>query len=283
MTTNEIGLPVTPTYQVTQDDIDTLERDGVVILKGALPLEWIEPLRQATEDTINHPDCINLASSPNREGEMVNLFFGWTVNKVFEALATHSPISEIAKAFLPGQQVQFFYDQMFVKRPGTDTPTPWHRDRNYYAINGKDFLSIWVPFDPVSADETALTYLLGSHRHEDVLDRNGQVLKGGSSPNGLFDQMDDMPENCDTVTWDIELGDVVLHHLDTVHMAGQGKTNKTLRRAVATRWIGDDITYRDAYSILQEPRIAAGLEKIWPDLELKDGERHSSKHFPLVK
>ena len=212
-----LGLPLQPKRNVRQQDIDNLSTDGVVLLRDALPREWIAPLRGAVDDLLTNPAYLERGQTPEAVevlgGTMVNGFMGWLHNEVFAALATHSPISEIARQFLPGQNVQFFYDQMFVKRPGQDVGTPWHRDRNYYAINGKDFLSIWVPFDPVRADETALTYIKGSHRHDDVLDADGHVIPGGHSPSGLFDQLGEHPQGVETISWDIEPGDIVLHDL----------------------------------------------------------------------
>ena len=30
--------------------------------------------------------------------------------------------------------VDFFYDQLFVKEPGTAHPTPWHQDQPYWPV-----------------------------------------------------------------------------------------------------------------------------------------------------
>ena len=137
MTLNNLGLPVKPLRDVTDEERDALATDGVVIIRGVLPDEWIEPLRDAVDDLLAHPDYLERGSTPESAavmgGTMVNGFMGWMLNDVIEALATHSPASEIAKQLLPEQSVQYFYDQMFVKRPGVDSGTPWHRDRNYYS------------------------------------------------------------------------------------------------------------------------------------------------------
>ena len=288
MTLNNLGLPVKPLRDVTEEERQALATDGVVIVRGVLPDEWIEPLRGAVDDLLAHPDYLERGSTPESAavmgGTMVNGFMGWMLNDVFEALATHSPASEIAKQLLPGQSVQYFYDQMFVKRPGVDSGTPWHRDRNYYAINGKDFVSIWVPFDPVLSHETALTYIKGSHLHEDVLDQSGNVIKGGHSPVGFFGEMDSEPEGVDTVSWDINIGDVVVHDLNTVHMGGFGRTNTALRRAVALRYLGDDIRFNESLpGIPNMPELLDRYRTRWPEFQMIDGQKYDSEAFPLVK
>ena len=288
MTRNHLGLPVEPLRSVTPEERDALARDGAAVIRGVLPEAWIDPLRDAVEDLLANPDYLERGQTEDSAramgGPMINGFMGWLHNEVFAALATHSPASEIAKQLLPGQSVQYFYDQLFVKRPGVDSGTPWHRDRNYYSIDGKDFVSIWVPFDPVLADETSVTYIKGSHLHEDVLDRSGRVLPGGRSPSGLFGDLSANPRGVETVSWDIDIGDVVVHDLNTVHMGGLGRNNSAIRRAVALRYLGDDITYNESLpGIPSLPELLGIYRARWPDLKVKDGGKFDTRAFPLVK
>jgi len=46
--------------------------------------------------------------------------------------------------------VRFFYDQLFVKEPGSPVPTPWHHDLTFWPIRGQQIASIWMPLDPVT-------------------------------------------------------------------------------------------------------------------------------------
>ena len=288
MTQNHLGLPVEPLRDVTSEERHALARDGAAVIRGVLPEAWIEPLREAVEDLLANPNYLERGqteeSARGMGGPMINGFMGWMHNEVFAALATHSPASEIAKQLLPGQTVQYFYDQLFVKRPGIDFGTPWHRDRNYYSINGKDFVSIWVPFDPVLRDQTAVTYIKGSHLQEDVLDRSGRVIPGGHSPSGLFSDLGENPEGVETVSWDINIGDLVVHDLNAVHMGGFGRTNTAIRRAVALRYLGDDITYNESVpGIPSLPELLEIYRARWPDLEVTDGGKFDTQAFPLVK
>jgi hypothetical protein len=44
--------------------------------------------------------------------------------------------------------VNFFYDQLFVKEPGTTERTPWHQDQPYWALQGSQICSVWVRYEP---------------------------------------------------------------------------------------------------------------------------------------
>ena len=113
---------------------------------------------------------------------------------------------------------------------------------------------------------------------------SGNVIEGGHSPNGFFGEMDSEPQGVDTVSWDINIGDVVAHDLNTVHMGGFGRTNTALRRAVALRYLGDDITFNE--SLPGIPNIPDLLDRYrvrWPDLQLVDGQKYDPQAFPQVK
>ena len=76
MTLNNLKLPVEPLRQVTDEERDALATDGVVIVRGVLPDEWIEPLRGAVDDLLAHPDYLERGSTPESAavmgGTMVN-------------------------------------------------------------------------------------------------------------------------------------------------------------------------------------------------------------------
>ena len=39
-------------------------------------------------------------------------------------------------------EVRFFHDQLFIKKPGTLAPTQWHNDQPFWPFNGNQFASI---------------------------------------------------------------------------------------------------------------------------------------------
>ena len=49
----------------------------------------------------------------------------------------------------------------------------------------------------------------------------------------------------DLINWDMEPGDVLIFHPLVVHGSGGNSSLTTRRRALATRWFGDDVVYRD--------------------------------------
>jgi hypothetical protein len=54
------------TYQITQEQIRTLERDGVVHIKGVFDEEWVEYLRKATAHQVDNPHFWAFAGTASR-------------------------------------------------------------------------------------------------------------------------------------------------------------------------------------------------------------------------
>ena len=70
--------------------------------------------------------------------------------------ALESPAAEIAGRIMQSDKINFFYDQLLVKEPGTHAPTPWHQDQPYWAVSGWQVASLWLPLDPVACDDDSL-------------------------------------------------------------------------------------------------------------------------------
>jgi len=72
------------------------------------------------------------------------------------------------------------------------------------------------------------------------------------------------------VSWALEPGDALLFHALTVHGSRGNRSPNKKRRAIATRWVGDDVTYKVGAAVDLVPH------------KLKDGEHFSDDFFPQV-
>ena len=115
---------------ISDHDVAAYERDGVVCLRRQFDARWIERLRGAIECDLASPgpNAANFA-----EGSSAGKFFGdmfmWKQDADFRAAALESPAPGIAAKLMRSGSADFFYDQLFVKEPGTAHPTPWHQDQ----------------------------------------------------------------------------------------------------------------------------------------------------------
>ncbi|MEI9995584.1 MAG: phytanoyl-CoA dioxygenase family protein [Rhizomicrobium sp.] len=251
------------------------ETDGVVCLRNAFAAHWIETLREATEVAMAEPGPhAGEYTAPGAPGR----FFGdldiWRRHEPFRRFVFESPAAEITGLIMRAKRVNFFYDQLLVKEPGTGDKTPWHQDQPYWAVSGRQVCSIWLPLDVVDR-ETSVEYIAGSHRwgREYI----PQHFKDGSPYEGRdLPKLPDIDAERDKhriLSWDMEPGDCLVFQAMIVHGARGNSSLGRRRRALATRWTGDDARY-----CIREGETAIPTT----DPGLKHGDRMDCESFPPI-
>ncbi len=167
-------------------------------------------------------------------------------NKSFHHFCTYGAIPEIAGALLASERVSFFGDQIFIKTAGTRERTAFHQDASYFDISGEQCCVMWIAVDPVTSESGGMKYWRGSHRSKELYAPNvfvSQTRLPGSEGEPLPD-IDDNPDAYDIVQFDVEPGDVLVHHYRTVHGTGGNASRYQVRRAASLRYCGDDIRFK---------------------------------------
>lgn len=181
--------------------------------------------------------------NPGRKGSFL-LDTGVTARiKEFKRFAIRGAAPEIAASLLGGNTVRLYDDQIFVKEPNTRARTAFHQDATYMEIEGDQCCVLWIPVDPVTTENGGLVYLRGSHR-DGKRYRPNVFISQASLPGSEGDDLPDIeghPDEFDLVSFDVEPGDVLVHHYHTVHGAGGNRSRYQVRRAATLRYTGDDI------------------------------------------
>ncbi len=252
--------------------VDTLQRDGVVKLESVFSPCWIEQLRHGTELAMARPGewSEEYAKGGGRFFGDLNL---WLQYEPFRQFVFHSPAAEIAGRLMQSRTSVFFYDQLLVKEPGTDEATPWHQDQPYWAVSGRQVVSIWLPLDTVP-QASSLRFVRGSHRWEAF---NPHHFSDDSPYEGTglpeLPEIDDSLDQYEILSWPMEPGDCLVFQAMIVHGSGGNASTRHRRRALATRWIGDDARFCERPGECAIPTFETGL---------KEGDRFEGDLFPLV-
>jgi ectoine hydroxylase-related dioxygenase (phytanoyl-CoA dioxygenase family) len=267
--------------QTSQDGIAVaLDRDGAAVVRGVVPMEWIERMRVAI-------DCELAGASPTAAeyglvaGRFYGDFFLWLRNADFRDFALSSPLPALAARTMNSETVNLFYDQLFVKEPGSVERTPWHQDLPYWPVSGEQVVSIWVPFDAATPENGVVTYIKGSHRWGKTYQpRAFDDRNAGAFAASAYDPMPDIeadPRRFDFLSWSLEPGDVLLHKGLTVHGAPGNRTADRRRRALAVRYTGDDARYTPRPGTFMD---MASVRAHVPAPGLADGGRMAGPLFP---
>ncbi len=239
------------TRAVAIDD-DTVRRyrdDGAVVLRGLLDAATVERLRDAVETVLGSLSAHgNEYAKPGEARFAQDMFMAQRpddAGTAFRRLIQESPLAEAAGRLMGAREVRFFYDQMFVKEPGSVAPTPWHQDLPYWPLQGDQICGIWCPLDPVDGDSGAVQYVRGSHRGGRWYRPRhfgGDAAYDGARGEAMPD-IDATVPMADRLSWALEPRDAIAFHGLVIHGAGGNRTAQRRRRAVSLRWMGDDAIY----------------------------------------
>lgn len=274
---------------ITQAEIEAFHTDGVVMIKGLFDNQWIELLKQGLQQNIANPT--HRARAWDRDSHGRSMFWdsqAWQDIKQYQEFIFNSPAAEIAGHLLKAKTINFFFDAVFVRTPGTQFSTPWHQDEPYWSIEGNDTCTIWMPLVPVKK-ENALALVPGSHKGQQVFD---QYNFGKLNPDGKTDvdqvdfsgiseesipDIDADPEKYGVVSFDMEPGDCLIFNSRTMH-GGSGKLDPDTGLEVFTsKWVGDDVRIK-----FRECGMDPDHSQIMSEYGLKPGDRLGTKLYPKI-
>ena len=224
-----------PFRDLTEAELDTFRRDGVICLRQLYGSEWRYALSEAL-------DVVGLRDSGQRT-KIKSGVFEWLSNDLIRDFILFGPTAKPVAQALGARRLNSFGDQVFIKDGLLMEPTPWHHDSTFFPIDGDQVASVWTALDPVTADGSALEFVIGSH-----LWPNRYKAIGIGGVDHSTRELEALPDieahrgDYDIRSWDLEPGDALLFHGFTLH-GSRGNATAQRRRAIATRWTGDDVTY----------------------------------------
>lgn len=256
-----------PLYDVTDEDRLGFARDGVVCLRDVVPAPDIERMRLASIAFMNE------GKGRTREGgaggatggRFFSAAFCGKTDPAFAEFATGSVLPRVAAQLMGSDQVRFYYDQLFIKEPGSGSPTAWHNDLPYWPLLGEDIVSLWVALTPVNRATSGVQYVAGSHRWNTMY----QAITPDNDPAFMDPALSPCPNYSDPATagdlnvlsWDMQPGDVLAHHPLTVHGASGNASPMQMRVGLSIRYLGDDVRWDPRRFVMKlpvEPHVAAG-------------------------
>lgn len=264
-----MALNKRPLRAVTQDDIDTYKRDGVVCLRQVFDPEWCEVLDPiARRVIIDKEDVGLLPSNPGR-------YLARCIPE-YRKLAFESPIAEVAGQVMESKEIRLFFDEFFAKPAQSDFKTMWHCDRMGWPTTGVMVPSLWMPLTPI-VKANSLEVIRGSHT-EDVRywlfspNARKMIQPEDRPPHPQREHLRGDP-NVEFLSWDMDPGDLLIVHPWALHYSG-GNPTDDWRIAVSVRVFGDDIRWKPRPDCLNLAGVSFD--------EMLEGEKPAGTHLPLL-
>ncbi len=234
---------------VSEREIDTFQRDGVIVLRQVFEQRWLEQLAAGSESCRLNPSSRSNIYVNDVQSDQRFFFDARTIGEIeeYDRVILNSPMAEAAGRLMESTCAIPFYVTIFQRSPGTQSRTPWHQDQPSWSAEGDQGCSIWASLDSVPV-ETALEFVRGSHQWKTRYSRAQffQTEYEDDKQSGLqpFPDIEGHRNDYDIAAWALEPGDCVVFHGMTAH-GGSGNLPENLgRRAISVQWLGDDARHR---------------------------------------
>lgn len=214
-------------------NVEEYLRDGVTVCRGAIAEETVRGLYKEVETLLKQPSSLSVIHRDRNDSGrfLIDMLLHLRSPYVHE-VALRSQVPRLAKHFMPAGPTYFFYDQLFVKEPGTATRTQWHQDLPYWPLVGTDIPTLWLALTECDESTSSVQYVRGSHRGAVYVATNYETREADRAA-GLEvcpDYHDADHQRADSIIrYSLEPGDVVVHHPLVVHGAGP---NAGMRRRI---------------------------------------------------
>jgi len=119
---------------IRQDEVEQFDHDGVILLKEMFDSEWISSLSQGLDKNIELPSARSRVWDRDENGR--TMFYdaqAWQQINEYQNFIFNSPAAAIAGKLMKSSQINFYFDAVFVRSPGSQFATPWHQDEPYWS------------------------------------------------------------------------------------------------------------------------------------------------------
>jgi ectoine hydroxylase-related dioxygenase (phytanoyl-CoA dioxygenase family) len=262
---------------ITADDVLAYEREGLLFLRGLFNERETGLLRETMERDPAIAEHSLLRADAEGLSTRISLW-----NRAGDA--TYGLVARSARLVdtvetLMGEPVYHFQSKLTAKDPLVGGAWEWHQDYGYWYYNGcirPDMLSVMIALDRADADNGCLQLVRGSHRlgridHVPVSDK-----QNAADPARVAAVL----ERSDIVHCELEPGDAVVFHANTLHRSDQNRSDR--RRwtfLVCYNAVSNDTLTRD------DDRYYVPLDKVGDSAVLEAGvcfaRGDNQEHFAL--
>lgn len=216
-----------PRRLLSAEQVREFDRDGFVVLRDAVTPDQLErltaeidPLEAALEQFIRDEAGGKIFIARSDEITFTtHLVSQSQYVRDFVALPLFCDLAHD----IVGPDVRFYWDQAVYKKPGTESPFPWHQDNGYTFLDPQPYLTCWIALTDATVDNGCPWVVPGVHKmgtlHHELSDIGFVCL--------------DDPK--DAVPVEVTAGSIVVFSTLTPHCTG-GNSTDAVRKSYITQY-----------------------------------------------
>ena len=203
------------TSSVSADVVEEYRRDGFVHIPNVLGADEVAAYRAAAEDAYEHLTAFN----PEDDAVFKQVLQLWKTDPRLRSLSFHDGLARIATQ-LAGVRLRLWHDQLLIKKPHNGAATEFHQDAPYWPHAGsRHQLSAWIALVDVPVERGCMSFIPGSHDHQDVraVDLHDRTDFFSAAPDLTYERR---------VTVPLRAGDCTFHNGYVAHTANRNDTDE---------------------------------------------------------
>lgn len=257
-----------------------LAQNGVVLLKNCVPQEVMSSVRLEYEvldgkvvRTEIERDKPIIVLWRHVEGEQKRLTNFEEYPSLWDLITT--VIVPILRDRFPSitNRLQLLETIIFNKPALISNTLHWHQDVAYFPLRPNNQLAIWIPFDFVDRERSAMVYALGSHKMGVMGSTNLHTREKFVDEDRPLIPKDPEAEGYEVKCMEMNSEDMLIHDGHTWHYTGPNVVPGYTRRGLSVRFILDEAVF--------DPRPGQGAA-FTKQIDVKPGEIVQGRPFPLM-
>jgi ectoine hydroxylase-related dioxygenase (phytanoyl-CoA dioxygenase family) len=213
---------------ISDKDVETYRRDGVIVVAEVLDGETLGQVRQVIAELVagaaevtEHTEIYDLEPGHTRENPRVRrIKTPHKVHPIFNEIVRSAPVIDILKKLI-GPNLRLHGSKLNMKSAQYGSPVEWHQDWAFYPHTNDDVLAIGVLLDDCDLANGPMLVTPGTHKAE-VWNHHGE--------DGCFAGLIDP----DLVSGEIEravpcmgkAGSMSFHHVRALHGSAQNTSDR---------------------------------------------------------
>ena len=255
------------------------DRDGAVIIRGALSEEWTARLRETVLDSFEHPTTWDKMYTTG----LASFFCAQktvllpSTSRCGQHMARFSPLASYAAALLGSETLRVAEPSegmaSFRATKGNCGHTAYHRDDSYFPIRAAQpaaggtgeppiaVVRFWIPLEEMTPENHRMEFVNGSHRTRETDNLSSTQFATHAAQDHSKLRL---------ISWHAKPGDVIAFAGETVHNAATRSCTSCLRLILG--FAGDSAVFD---STVPSPLMPLGLDQ-------EHGAPLHGRAFPLV-
>jgi hypothetical protein len=258
--------------------IENLKRDGFYF-----PVPGVTETEAASyRCQLENFEAANGGSLRGAHRFKTHLLFKWLADLV-RAPHILNPVEDLI-----GPNILCWTTHWFIKEPQSPSYVSWHQDNNYWGLDTKDLVSVWIALSPATVESGCMRMLPGSHlrppmSHVDTRSEHNMLTRGQT----IMDVDESQAVNIELKTGEAALFDYAIAHASHPNLSDDRRIGIVLRyippetRQVLADWDSAALVRgKDIYGNFEhEPVPQADLDPVAVAFHKKAEEMQRQVYF----